>query len=345
MRSHNLLPAAGILAALFVAPMARAAETVTVCIPASLHRMLEDLPERHPGLVVLSAETPEALLPRAGECDGAVGFGGHDVAAMVRAATGLRWVQVWSAGVEPYVSIPELRDSDIVLTNAKIIQGPEIADHAFALLLTLTRDIKYFDEQMETGWGERSSRIPMVELRGRTALVIGLGGIGTQVAQRAAGFGMRVLAIDPKDIPIQRDVESVGRPDELDERLPEADVVFSCVPRTPESEGMLGARQFELMKDGVYLINVSRGAIVNTEALVAALRSGKVAGAGLDVTDPEPLPAGHPLWAMNNVIITPHVAGFSDRLGERQRELFRENVERFATGRPLRNVVDKRRGY
>jgi phosphoglycerate dehydrogenase-like enzyme len=307
--------------------------------------MLGDLREKHPDLTLVSADEPADLVARAAECDGLMGLGGDSVADMVRAGAKLRWIQLWSAGVEGYVSVPELRDSDIVLTNARIIQGPEIADHAFALLLSLTRDIKYFNQQMSTGWGQRRSRIPMIELRGRTALVIGLGGIGTQVAQRAAAFGMRVLAVDARDVPIHRDVAQVRRPDQLDSLLPEADVIFSCVPRTPESEGMLGQVQFGLMKKGAYLVNVSRGAVVDTEALVAALESGHLAGAGLDVTYPEPLPDGHPLWTMDNVVITPHVAGISDRIGERHRELFRDNLERFVTGRPLRHVVDKHAGY
>jgi phosphoglycerate dehydrogenase-like enzyme len=185
----------------------------------------------------------------------------------------------------------------------------------------------------------------MIELRGRTALVIGVGGIGTQVAQRAAAFGMRVFAVDPKDAPLHRDLTYVGKPDELDVLLPEADVVFSCVPRTPRTEGMLGRAQFDAMKKGAYVINVSRGAIIDTDALVAALLSGKLAGAGLDVTDPEPLPNGHALWKMDNVIITPHVAGQSDRIGERRMRLYRENIVRFVTGKPLRNVVDKQLGY
>lgn len=326
-------------------PGAGHADPVTVCVPPSLEKTLGDLRQQHPGLTLLSADDPADLVARAAECDGLMGFGGDVVADVVRAGPKLRWIQLWSAGVERYVSVPALRDSDIVLTNLRIIQGPEIADHAFALLLTLTRDIKFFDAQMSTGWGERRSRIPMIELRGKTALVIGLGGIGTQVAQRAAGFGMRVLAIDARDLPIHRDVERVRRPEELDALLPEADVVFSCVPRTAESEGMLGPDQFQLMKKGAYLVNVSRGAIVDTPALVAALESGHLAGAGLDVTHPEPLPDDHPLWKMENVVITPHVAGFSDRLGERQRELFRDNLERFVTGRPLRHVVDKHAGY
>ncbi len=323
---------------------ARAADAVTVCVPASLAKEMADLERSLPALKLLSVDEPAGLVSWAAGCDAIVDLGGAGMADVVRAGKRLRWVQVGSAGVERYVSVPELRDSGIVLTNAQIIQGPEIADHAFGLLLSLTRDIKYFGERMGKGW-ERRSRLPMIELGGRTALVIGLGGIGTQVAQRAAAFGMRVLAVDPVDVPMHRDVAYVGKPDELDALLPEADVVFSCVPRTPRSEKMLGTRQFQLMKQGAYLINVSRGAIVETEALVAALRSGKLAGAGLDVTDPEPLPDGHPLWTMPNVVVTPHVAGGSDRIEERRLKLFRDNVERFATGRPLRNVVDKTLGY
>jgi phosphoglycerate dehydrogenase-like enzyme len=339
-----LRAATSVLLVFLAAAGAGAADAVTVCVPASLAKEMADLERTHPSLRLLSAAEPSGLVARAAECDALVGFGGTEVADIVRAGRRLRWVQVGSAGVERYVSVPELRDSAIVLTNAQIVQGPEIADHAFALLLGLTRDIKYFGERMGKGW-ERRSRLPLIELGGRTALVIGLGGIGTQVAQRAAAFGMRVLAVDPVDVPLHRDVAYVGKPDELDTLLPEADVVVSCVPRTPRSEKMLGERQFGLMKKGAYLINVSRGAVVDTGALVAALRSGKLAGAGLDVTEPEPLPDDHPLWSMPNVVITPHVAGQSDRIGERRLKLFRDNVERFVTGRPLRNVVDKALGY
>jgi phosphoglycerate dehydrogenase-like enzyme len=346
MRHVNVRSALAVACVLLpaVAAAASAAETVTVCVPESLAARLADLGKAHPSLRLVSAKEAPDLVRRAPECDALVGLYGEAVGEVVRAGSKLRWVQVGSAGVKGYVSVPELRDSDIVLTNFKIYQGPEIADHAFGLLLNLTRDIKFFGEQMSTGW-KRSPRLPMIELRGRTALVIGLGGIGTQVAQRAAAFEMRVLAVDPKDMPLHRDVAYVGKPDELDRLLPEADVVFSCAPWTPETEGLLGPEQFELMKEGVYVVNVSRGAIVDTDALVAALRSGKAAGAGLDVTHPEPLPADHPLWKMPNVIITPHVAGRSDRSGERQRELFRDNIARFVEGQPLRNIVDKTRGY
>ena len=323
--------------ALLAAPAV--AQTVTVCAPAFFLDALADLEDEHENLRLAGVD--EDLDPS--DCDGLIA-GYRGIENFLVADSPLRWIQSNSAGVEGFLEIPDLRDSDIVLTNAKIIQGPEIADHAFALLLNFTRNIKAFNAQMPEGWNT-NRELPMIELSGKTALVIGLGGIGTQIAQRAAAFGMTVIAVDPKDVPIHRDVTYVGKPDELDDLLPRADVVFSSVPHTPASEGMIGARQFELMKQDVYFINISRGKIVDTDALVAALRSGKVRAAGLDVTDPEPLPSDHPLWAMSNVTITPHLATISDRLEERRTQLLRDNITRFATGRPLRNVVDKQAGY
>lgn len=315
------------------------AQPVTVCMPAFFMDALADLEDQHGNLRLVGID--DDLDPNI--CDGLIA-GYRGVEQYLTADSKLRWIQSNSAGVEGFLEIPDLRDSDIVLTNAKIIQGPEIADHAFALLLNFTRNLKAFNARMAEGWNT-DRELPMIELRGKTALVIGLGGIGTQIAQRAAAFGMTVLAVDPKDIPIHRDVAYVGKPDELDDLLPRADVVFSSVPHTPATEGLFGARQFELMKQDVYFINISRGKVVDTNALVAALESGKVRAAGLDVTDPEPLPTGHPLWTMSNVTITPHLATISDRLEERRTRLLRDNITRFATGRPLRNVVDKQVGY
>ena len=329
----------GILVISLVVPLAPApAAAQTICMPSVLAEALADLEEQHPSLRFLSGDDAEP-----GACEGLIA-GYRGIENHFAADSRLRWIQSNSAGVEGFLALPDLRDSDVVLTNAKIIQGPEIADHAFALLLNFTRNIKAFNAQMPEGWNT-NRELPMIELRGKTAVVIGLGGIGTQIAQRAAAFGMTVIGVDPKDIPIHRDVAYVGKPDELDDLLPRADVVFSAVPHTPATEGMIGARQFELMKQDVYFINVSRGAIVDTDALVAALEGGKVRAAGLDVTDPEPLPTDHPLWTMSNVTITPHLATISDRLGERRMQLLRDNISRFATGRPLRNVVDKQAGY
>ena len=309
-----------------------------ICMPPAAAAGLADLLAAHPGLRFLSGDDVD---PR--ECEGLIASY-RGIEDYLVADGKLRWIQSGSAGVEGFLRVPELRDSDVVLTNAKIIQGPEIADHALGLLLNFTRNLKAFNGRMPEGW-DNTRELPMIELEGKTALVIGLGGIGTQIAQRAAAFGMTVIATDPKDIPMHRDVAYVGKPDEFHDLLPRADVVFSAVPHTPATEGMIGAREFGLMKEGVYLINISRGKIVETDALVAALRSGKVRAAGLDVTDPEPLPTDHPLWTMPNVTITPHVATVSDRIGERRLQLLRDNIARFATGRQLRNVVDKRVRY
>ncbi len=318
------------------------AQRTKILVREYLSQELSALTDLFPQLELITAANSRQMVEKVSGCAAVIGSVNSEV---VRAGNTLEWVQVLSAGVEGYVNIPELVESNIVLTNGKIIQGPEIADHAMALLLTLTRNLKQFNERMnEAEWGG-APELPMVELRGKTALIIGLGGIGTQVAERAEAFGMNVIAVDPKDIPLSRTTDYVGKPDELDNLLPVADVVISCVPRTPQTEDMLNSRQFDLMKDGVYIINISRGRIINTDALVAALRSGKVRGAGLDVTDPEPLPEGHPLWSMPNVIITPHVAGSSDQIGDRRMELIKDNIARFLTDRPLRNVVDKEKGY
>jgi phosphoglycerate dehydrogenase-like enzyme len=270
-------------------------------------------------------------------------FFGNVTPELIRAGKKLKWVQIASAGAEGVLS-PELRDSGIVLTNCKIIQGPEIADHAMAFLLALTRGLyRTIPNRSKEEWPRGGPEL--IELQGKTAVIIGVGGIGSQIAQRAHAFGMKVVGVDPKDIPITYFVSRVVRPDRLDSVLPDADVVFVSAPHTKESEGMMGPRQFELMKRGAYFIAVSRGKLYNTEALVAALESKRLSGAGLDVTNPEPLPKGHPLWKFENVLITPHIATSSDQLQTRRNALFKENIRRFAANEPLLNVVDKQAGY
>jgi phosphoglycerate dehydrogenase-like enzyme len=176
-------------------------------------------------------------------------------------------------------------------------------------------------------------------------LVIGLGGVGTAISKRAQAFGMRVMALDPKEMERPAFVFSLHKPDKLMELLPKADVVVVACPLTAETRGLLGEAQFKAMKKSGYLINVARGAIVQSPALVAALERKEIAGVGMDVTDPEPLLANHVLRKMPNVVISPHVGGQSPEAGERQWRLLRENVRRFAAGEPLLCVVDKQRGY
>src|SRR5687767_1700129 len=265
----------------------------------------------------------------------------------VRAGKKLQWAQIMSAGAERVLHLAggsELRDSKIVLTNNQIVQGPEIADHAMGMLLMLARGLHtfYMHTQQEL-WQPRP--YPGIELNGRTAVVVGVGGIGTQIAFRAWAHGMKVIGVDPEDIPYMPITKKIVKPDQLNEVIPEADVVFVSAPHTPMSHKMMGPKQFDLMKKGSYFIAVSRGGLYDLNSLVNALESRQLAGAGVDVTDPEPLPKGHPLWKCENVIITPHIAGRSDKDRARMVGTIKENIRRFVEGRPLINVVDKQKGY
>ena len=264
-----------------------------------------------------------------------------------QAAKKLKWVQTISAGVEAYSFWPEFVQSDVQLTNCKVVQGPTIADHAFALLLALTRGLhEYIPNRTKRDWGSRNSAPEgMTELPGMTAVIIGAGGIGTQIAQRANGFGMKVIGVDPKDMPVSNYFSEIVPPDRLDEVLPMADVVFVAAPLTPKSERMISSRQFDAMKRGAYFIAVSRGKLYDKQALVKALDSKKLAGAGLDVTDPEPLPAEDSLWNFANVVITPHVASAAEGSNQRRIGVIEDNIRRFARGAALTHVVDKAKGY
>jgi phosphoglycerate dehydrogenase-like enzyme len=262
------------------------------------------------------------------------------------AAKKLKWVQTISAGVEAYSFWPEFVQSPVQLTNCKVVQGPTIADHAFAMLLSMTRGLnEYIPNRTKKEWGRDATPESLTELPGMTAVVIGAGGIGTQIAQRAHGFGMKVIGVDPKDIPVSNYFSEIVPVDRLDEVLPQADVVFVSAPLTPQSERMIAARQFDLMKKGAYFIAVSRGRLYDKAALVKALDSKKLAGAGLDVTDPEPLPPGDSLWNFPNVVITPHIASVAEGSNQRRIGVIEDNIRRFSKGMPLSHVVDKSKGY
>ncbi len=267
--------------------------------------------------------------------------------AEVRAAKKLKWVAIMSAGAETVLHKSggtDLRDSDIILTNNQIVQGPEIADHALAMLLMLSRGLnKSFLNKQKEIWQARP--YGGIELAGKTAVIIGVGGIGQQIAVRSWAFGMTVIGVDPEDIPFSPFIKKVVKPDQLDEVIPEADVVFISAPHTEKSHKMMGAKQFDMMKKNSYFIAVSRGGIYDMGGLVKALDGNKLAGAGVDVTDPEPLPQGHPLWKFDNALITPHIAGRSDKDRARMVGTIQENIRRFCDGRPLINQVDKQKGY
>ncbi len=293
-----------------------------------------------PGINLVMPEK-EALMSELADADGIIGNINADI---LKAARKLKWVQVGMAGVENVLRIPGFKESPVILTNAKIVQGPEIADHAMGFLLALTRELnRAIPAKTREDWVARD--YAPKELNGRTAVVLGVGGIGTQIAIRAHAHGMKVIGVDPRDMPYVPFLEKCVPPDRLDAVLPEADVLFLAAPHTEKTEKMIGAKQFGLMKNGGYFIAVSRGKLYDAAALVSALETKHLAGAGLDVTDPEPLPKGHPLWKMENVIITPHTAGRSDGEHPRYIALYKENLKRFAAGEPLLHVVDKQKGY
>lgn len=278
------------------------------------------------------------------DADAFIGEAGAD---LIRAAKKLQWVQTPSAGVERMLHLAgsnELRDSNIILTNNQIVQGPEIADHAMAMLLALSRNLPlYFGDRQKANW--RRERFTGIELNTKNGVIIGCGGIGMQIAVRAWAHCMKITCVDPEDLPFSPFVSLVVKPDRLNEVLPTADAVFISAPHTAKSHKMMGAKQFDLMKKGSYFIAVSRGGIYELPALIKALDEQRLAGAGVDVTDPEPLPADSALWKFDNAIITPHIAGRSDLDAGRMRSTIKENIRRFAEGLPLINVVDKQKGY
>ncbi len=304
---------------------------------------VQDFQSVSPKVMVVGA-TPGTVLSEIADADGFIGV---ITPQMYAASKRLKWVGVMSAGVENILQVPgaePFKNSDVVMTNNKVVQGIEIADHAMALLLYTSRRLnEYGAAKQNEDW----LRTPFkgIELRGKTALIIGMGGIGTNIALRCWAFGMHVIGVDPEEKPIVSYIDRVVKPDQLDEVVPLADAVFISAPDTDKSHKMFGAKEFELMKQHSYFVAVSRGGVYDMNGLVKALDSQKLDGAGVDVTDPEPLPKGHPLWSFKNVMITPHIAGRSDLDNARMLGTIKDNIRRFADGLPMVNVVDKKKGY
>ena len=298
-----------------------------------------------PNVRVISGLTRERALAHAAEADGIdARFLSKE---FLDRAPKLAWVQTMGVGVDRWMTLePLVKNDRIVLANVRGSSGPAIADHVFGMLLSLTRDLRFHLENQAGGrWARGGSGAQPIALQGRTMLVVGLGGIGSEVAERAHGFGMRVIATRRSDAESPDWIERVGKPGDLLAMLPEADVVAICVPLTPETERMFDEKAFAAMKPGSYLVNVGRGKIVDTQALLEALEKKRLAGACLDVTDPEPLPPDHALWKLRNVVITPHVSSDAELTDARAWAAFKENFRRFGAGEPLLNVVDKSKGY
>jgi phosphoglycerate dehydrogenase-like enzyme len=255
-------------------------------------------------------------------------------------AKNLRWICAVRAGLGGAWFYEALVKSEVVVTNMRGSYNEHLAGHAVAFLLAFARRFDHYLPQKRWLRGPQ-----MIDLPAQTVLIVGVGGAGGEASKLCAAFGMRVIGIDPRVTEAPPGMIKLARPDKLKAWLGEADFVILTTPETPETVGMFNARLFAQMKQGSYFINIARGRCVVTENLVEALRSGHLAGAGLDVVDPEPLPAEHPLWAMPNVLITPHVAIYGTPYRDKWEAILLENCRRFAAGEPLLNVVDKQKWF
>jgi phosphoglycerate dehydrogenase-like enzyme len=264
---------------------------------------------------------------------------------LFKAATNLRWVHAIASGVDMFL-YPEFLNSSVVLTSEKGLVGEHLADHGFGLLLMLTRQLAAADRLGPGSWNHRPElRREEIELTGLTMGIIGFGGTGRAMARRATAFGMTVRAVDRDPVPTTAEVEIVEPSSALPDMLAGSDVVAVCCPLTHETRNLLNADTFAQMKPGAFLVNVTRGEVMDEAALIAACRSGRLRGAALDVAPREPLPEDSELWALPNVVMTPHTAGASQFRASRNIERFIANLNRLNAGEPLEGVIDKLAGY
>jgi phosphoglycerate dehydrogenase-like enzyme len=261
----------------------------------------------------------------------------------------LRWIHAPTAAVHQLL-FEELVNSEVVITNSTEVHGPVVAEHVLALILSLAKKIPQAALlQQKRVWGQEAmwkEGVRLREVAGATLGLIGMGSIGRRVARMAYAMGMRVIGVRQhveKGTP--EGVEAVFPPSALDQVLKQSDFVVLAAPLLAETQGLINAARLAVMKPDAYLINVGRGPQVDTVALAEALAARRIAGAALDVFDKEPLPADSPLWAAENLLITPHSAGLTDKLWHRHYELFSENLRRYLAGQPLRFAVDKQKGY
>ena len=266
----------------------------------------------------------------------------------LRAATGLRWIYSITAAIDPFL-FPEFLSSAVILTNAARVHGPVVAEHAVAMMLALARRIPSATRfqgrrrwAMEAIWKEQPR--PR-EVAGATVVVIGLGNIGLEIVALAAALKMHVIGVRRSPQPGSAGAHETLGFEQLDQALPRADFIVLAAPLTPETRHLIDARRLQLFKPDAYLVNVSRGALIDEHALVEALRHHRLGGAALDVFEEEPLPRSSKLWKLPQVLITPHTAFLTPGIWKRHYEVFTANLKRYLAGEPLEDVVNKRRGY
>jgi phosphoglycerate dehydrogenase-like enzyme len=265
--------------------------------------------------------------------------------AMFERARKLCWVHAITSGADAYL-FPEMVRSEVMLSGDKGLVGTHLADHTFALLLSLTRRLARAVQDAPHSWKNRVAyRAEEFELEGCTMGIVGFGGTGRQIARRASAFGMRCIAVDCDAVAPSPEVPEVWGSKRLDELLSTSDVIASGLPLTRDTRNIFNARAFGLMKPKALFVNVTRGEIMDSDALIAAVKSGKIAGAGLDVGPQEPLPSDHPLWSTPNVVMTPHTAGASQFRISRNLDRFCRNIAHYRASEPLEGQINKARGF
>lgn len=269
---------------------------------------------------------------------------GNVPAAMLHGSPALEWLQTNSAGVEPYIQ-PGVLEGDTLLTNATGAYGLAIAEHMLGMLLELFKKLELYRDAQKSGAWQSQGAVKAVY--GSTVLVLGMGDIGGEFAARCKALGARVIGVRRSPRPCPEYADEVHLLEDLDSLLPHADVVAITLPGTDATRGLMSRERLAKMKEGAVLLNVGRGFIVDTEALCDALERGHLSGAGVDVTDPEPLPPTHRLWNIPTAVVTPHISGFYHlrETHERIVGIFLENLRHFQAGEPLRNLVDFATGY
>ena len=292
-----------------------------------------------PELAIVVAETEADAARAVGDADAAFGTMPD---TLLRDARRLRWLQAPQAAPPAGYYTTALIAHPVVVTNFREIYNDHIGAHIMAFVLAFARGFQhYLPRQLRRQWRREPHDRGVIHLPEATALIVGVGGTGAEAARLAAAFGMHVIGVDPRRREAPPGVLKLDAPDALDALLPLADFVILTVPHTPATEGFMHRARFQRMKRTAFFINIGRGMTTRLDDLVAALRAGEIAGAGLDVFEQEPLPADHPLWTMPGVLITPHTAGHGPFLDDRRLQILLDNCRRFLAGEPLRNVVDK----
>lgn len=263
-----------------------------------------------------------------------------------RAARRLRWMHCPGTGIDKLTAIPEVVDSDVVLTNARGPHAAPMADHVIGMCLAFAhRTNEMVLDQRARRWDTSKYDRSFVEMEGSSMGIVGLGGIGSAVARRAAAFGMDIYAVDKHPFPAPAGVSAVWGLDRLDDLMAMSDWLVITAPYTPDSRGMIGAEHLALMKPTARVIIISRGGVVDEDALYDTLSNGRIAGAGIDAFEVEPLPPDSRWWDLDNVIISPHASALTVEMWEGRREIFRENLRRFLANEPFLYVCDKTAGF